>query len=105
MIRERNNLTVFKFDTETGSWNSFYVKNALIHYCRGIHEGLRGVKFEGRSIIRVKLKNPQDIYCGDKIAIGHISGNPPDNAMTVTSVTDNSKGTSYVRHCKIICEG
>lgn len=81
------------------------VKNVLIHSCRGINEGLRGVKYTGQSIIRLKLKNPQDIYCGDKIARGIHKGDCPSDAMTVTSVTDNSKGTSYVRHIKVVCEG
>ncbi len=105
MIRERKNLTLFRYDAELNKWNSFYIKNALIHYCRGIHEGLRGVKYSGQSIIRVKIKNPKDVYCGDKIAFGNLSGECPKDAITVISVTDNSKGTNYVRHLKLVCEG
>lgn len=105
MIKDRKNLTLFRYDAESNSWSSFYIKNALIHNCRGIHEGLRGVKYAGQSIIRVKLKNPDDVYCGDKIAVGLVREECPPDAMTVVSVTDNSRGTSYVRHIKIICEG
>lgn len=103
MIKGKDDITVFRFDGE--NTESFIVKNALVHYCRRISEGLRGVKYSGESIIRVKLKNPQDIYCGDKIAMGCHYGKCPADAMTVKGVTDNSKGTSYVRHIKLICEG
>ena len=105
MIKQRNDVTIFRFDDDTGKWTSFILKNALIHSCRGIHEGLRGIKYNGQTIIRVKLKNPQDVYCGDKVVVGRFAGTCPANAMTAVSVTDNSKGTSYVRHIKIICEG
>lgn len=105
MIKQQNDITVFRFDDEIGKWNSFIIKNALIHSCRGIHEGLRGVKYNGQVIIRAKIKNPQDIYCGDKVAIGKFTGVCPADAMTVISVTDNNKGTCFVRHMKIICEG
>ncbi|MBR6523647.1 MAG: hypothetical protein IKT39_03435 [Clostridia bacterium] len=105
MIKDRKNLTLFRYDAESGGWTSFYIKNALIHNCRGIHEGLRGVKYAGQSIIRVKIKNPNDVYCGDKIAVGLVKGECPPDAMTVTGVTDNGRGTSYVRHIKITCEG
>lgn len=105
MIKQRSDITIFRFDDETGKWSSFTLKNALIHSCRGIHEGLRGIKYNGQTIIRVKVKNPQDVYCGDKIAVGKFAGACPYDAMTAISVTDNSKGTSFVRHVKIICEG
>lgn len=105
MIKQHNDITVFRQCDETGKWGSFKLKNALIHSTRGIHEGLRGVKYNGQTIIRVKVKNPQDIYCGDKIAVGKFSGACPADAMTVVSVTDNNRGTSFIRHIKIICEG
>ncbi|MFA7636776.1 MAG: hypothetical protein WCX81_03330 [Monoglobales bacterium] len=105
MIKDKKTLTLFRYDSELCEWKSFYIKNALIHNCRGIHEGLRGIKYSGQSIIRVRLKNPEDIYCGDKIAVGIHKGECPADAMTVTAVTDNNKGTSYVRHLKITCEG
>ena len=105
MLREKKSITVFRFDSENKNWTSFILKNALIHLCRGINEGLRGVKYHGQSIIRVALKNPQDVYCGDKIAIGSFRGDCPKDALTVISVTDNSRGTRFVRHIKLICEG
>ena len=105
MIKQHNDITVFRQTEEAGKWSSFIIKNALIHSNRGIHEGLRGVKYNGQSIIRVKVKNPQDIYCGDKIAVGKFAGVCPADAMTVVSVTDNNRGTSFVRHMKVICEG
>ena len=105
MIRERGFVTVFRFDADSGKWESFFLKNALVHRCRGIAEGLRGVKYSGRSVIRAKIKNPQDVYCGDKIAVGKLVGDCPSDAMTVVSVTCNDKGTDYIRHIKIVCEG
>ena len=105
MLRGKDSITIFRFDRESGKWESFILKNAMIHYCRAINEGFRGVKYSGQSIIRVSLKNPQDIYCGDKVAIGRHFGDCPSDALTVTGVTDNSRGTSYVRHIKLICEG
>lgn len=105
MIKQRNDITIFRYDDETGKWDSFILKNALIHSCRGIHESLRGIKYNGQTIIRVKIKNPQDIYCGDKVVIGKHMGVCPSDAMTVVSITDNNKGTSFIRHMKIICEG
>ena len=105
MIREKSVITLFRFDSETGSFSKFIIKNAMLHYCRTIGEGFRGIKGLGQTIIRVKLKNPQEIYCGDKIVIGRTAGGCPPDAMTVVSVTDNNKGSSYIRHYKIICEG
>lgn len=105
MIKERCNLTVFRYDEDSCKWNSIYLKNALVHCCRGIREGLRGVKYAGQTVIRVKIKNPQDVYCGDKIALGKLLGDCPSDAMTVVSVTTNDKGSDYIRHIKIICEG
>ena len=105
VIRERKSITVYRFDNESGEWTSFHVKDALVHSCRGVHEGLRGVKYSGQTIIRVKLKNPQDVYHGDKVVIGHHLGDCPSDALTVKSVTDNNKGSSYIRHIKLICEG
>lgn len=105
MIKDKKTLTLFRYDSDVGQWKSFYIKNALIHNCHGIHEGLRGVKYSGQSVIRAKVKNPEDIYCGDKIAVGQLKGDCPPDAMTIISVTDNNKGTSYVRHLKIVCEG
>lgn len=105
MIRERCNLTLFRYDEDTSTWDSFFIKNALVHYCRGNQEGLRGVKYSGQTVIRAKLKNPKDVYCGDKIAIGRLMGDCPSDAMTVVEVTDNNKGSSYIRHMKIVCEG
>lgn len=105
MLRGKKSITIFRFDSESRNWTSFILKNALIHYCRGINEGLRGLKYHGQSIIRVSLKNPQDVYCGDKVVIGALKGECPKDALTVISVTDNSRGTSFVRHIKLICEG
>ena len=105
MLRSKGEITIFRFDADCGEWKSFILKNAMIHYCRGINEGFRGVKYSGQSIIRVKVKNPQDIYCGDKVAIGRHFGDCPSDALTVVGTVDNSRGTSYVRHMKLICEG
>lgn len=53
--------------------------------------------------MHIRIPSDQDLMIspGDKVCVGNIAGDiPPDNALTITSVSDNRKGRRRMWHWK-----
>ena len=104
-MREKKDITLFRYIPNENCWRVVHIKGVDIRLVKKISAVSERVDSGSRMIIRIKLKNPDDIYLGDKIAVGIKDITFVENAMNVVEIHDNNKGSSYVRHYKIVCEG
>ncbi len=104
-MRDKKDITLFRYLPNEKTWKIIYIKKAEVHFVRKIKPVADRIDSASKMVLRVKLKNPDDIYLGDKIAIGKKDISFAEKAMNVSEIHDNNKGSSYVRHYKIVCEG
>ncbi len=103
-------LTLFhkRYDAATrrAVWDAAYVASASCHRRAVVTLTGDGLQCADLTELRIPTGEVLSIANGDRAIFGHCEADePPAGAMTVTSFSDNRRGSAGVRHWKVVCTG